>query len=440
MKIAIIGAGWYGCHMALELKKSGHDVELFEKNRSIMSGISGTFGIRLHRGPHYPRSKKTREICSTNFDSFIELYPELVVELEHAYYALGMKDAHQNPPKVDANHFESVCQEVDDCQTIIPDQTSYNSIQSLYNLNEPSIALGNRLRTFFEKKLEQANIKVNLNSPVKDMRDLGTGVEVIAKDSNMLFDSAINATSFKDCTSNLQDLQLPADLQITFQVCLALVYRDKQSNGKPFSFIVMDGWYPCLMPTVKDDEFDNTYILTHGCYTIMASCQTPEHAKAILDDYTDDFINEGPRNSSEQDMLRYCPDFLDRFEYLGWKGEVLAKPRTKSEFRSAITFGYGNIVHVIPGKVSNVINAANESRQIIENRNCKKSGNVTYASHGILDIAQKDIEDHPVSSDASTVNLNIYSSKENKYNPTLFGSRKSTPPSDSLSQERRPKI
>lgn len=84
------------------------------------------------------------------------------------------------------------------------------------------------------------------------------------------------------------------------------MYKDTKPGNKPFSFIVMDGWFPCVMPTVKDETFDNTYILTHGCYTIMASSQTPYHAQAILDSYTDEFINDGSRLSCEEDMKRYC--------------------------------------------------------------------------------------------------------------------------------------
>ena len=41
MKIAIIGAGWYGCHLALVLKEEGHDVTVFEKNSEIFRGASG---------------------------------------------------------------------------------------------------------------------------------------------------------------------------------------------------------------------------------------------------------------------------------------------------------------------------------------------------------------------------------------------------------------
>lgn len=64
MFIAVIGAGWSGAHMALTLTKEGHKVVLLDKQNNIFSGTSGKFGIRLHRGPHYPRSKMTRDNCA----------------------------------------------------------------------------------------------------------------------------------------------------------------------------------------------------------------------------------------------------------------------------------------------------------------------------------------------------------------------------------------
>lgn len=42
-KVAIIGAGWYGCHLAKVLSEQGFDVTLYEKNGEILNEISGNF-------------------------------------------------------------------------------------------------------------------------------------------------------------------------------------------------------------------------------------------------------------------------------------------------------------------------------------------------------------------------------------------------------------
>ena len=57
MKIAIIGAGFFGATIALKLSKK-HTVDLFEKEKDILNGASKINQFRFHMGFHYPRSKK----------------------------------------------------------------------------------------------------------------------------------------------------------------------------------------------------------------------------------------------------------------------------------------------------------------------------------------------------------------------------------------------
>ena len=49
MNIAIIGAGWYGLHIASKLTEGGHLITIFEKSDRIFSGASGnnhpSFGV-----------------------------------------------------------------------------------------------------------------------------------------------------------------------------------------------------------------------------------------------------------------------------------------------------------------------------------------------------------------------------------------------------------
>ena len=134
-KVAIVGGGWYGCHIALSLAKKGYDVTIFEKNVGIFSGISGRFGIRLHAGPHYPRSLKTRLSCRKGFVKFHKKYPELINEHQYSIYGLGILDSDGQPPKVNKNQFEKVCYESDQCQKIDTEKWGYKNLQTALNLN-----------------------------------------------------------------------------------------------------------------------------------------------------------------------------------------------------------------------------------------------------------------------------------------------------------------
>ena len=65
----IIGAGWYGLHLASELKKK-YNVTIFEKEKSIFLGSSGFNQFRAHEGFHYPRSSKTIKEIKKNSMKF----------------------------------------------------------------------------------------------------------------------------------------------------------------------------------------------------------------------------------------------------------------------------------------------------------------------------------------------------------------------------------
>ena len=60
MKIAIIGAGFYGTYIAYKFSKNNkHQVDIFEKNKQICSEVVKNNQYRLHTGFHYPRSLET---------------------------------------------------------------------------------------------------------------------------------------------------------------------------------------------------------------------------------------------------------------------------------------------------------------------------------------------------------------------------------------------
>ena len=77
MKIAIIGAGIYGCHLALCLKNQGNSIDVYDMSSDLFSGASTHNSFRIHKGYHYPRSGKTREMCKLDEVEFLKYYSHL---------------------------------------------------------------------------------------------------------------------------------------------------------------------------------------------------------------------------------------------------------------------------------------------------------------------------------------------------------------------------
>ncbi len=415
MKICIIGAGWYGCHVARRLALDGHSVTLVDKNDDIFMGISGSFGIRLHRGPHYPRSPATRESCHRGYQKFFNNYPDLILRQSHSVYALGTTDADDKPPKVTKEEFEAVCRETRDCKEVKNfEDLNYNNLITAMDINEPSILLGQRLRKMFKILLGYAGVKIKCNFEVKDLQTYNNKVFVSNdRESYDFFDYVINATSYHSFSPKDE---LPFELDVVYQPCLALIYEDQKSAPLPFSFIVLDGWFPCMMPFVQNDPLDENgvvgnrkYILTHGKWTIMGSYKSIEEAYAVLGKIDDNFIEKKVKPKCEHEINRFFPVFKERFKYCGWQGAILPKIKSNREFRSAVTFERDRIIYIIPGKVSNIFDVSKEIKKLIKGDDIIEKGKYRYIQDGILDKGIKNELTEPISTaERNTCMLQTY--------------------------------
>lgn len=416
--IGIVGAGWYGIHLALQLKKCGFDVTLLEVEEDILSKVSGQFGIRLHTGLHYPRSPATRKSCQEGFDAFCQHYPQLINDHFYSIYGLGASDADHETSKVDHNQFDAVCRELGNHENIDVQEWGYQDLIAAINIQEPSAIVGERLRKTFKKMLAELEVKVLCNTRVTTIEKSGNQFLV---NEHLKFDQIINATGFQ---SLLPADALPFEMEIVYQPCLALVYEDLEAGVKPISFIVVDGWFPCLMP--YDDRIEEEescvkhYIVTHGKWTILGSYHTASEAEENLSCVTDAFIQEHVRPNCESEMARFWPRFPSRYRYVKWIGSVLAKIKTDKEFRSAVTFQEqtSGIIHIIPGKISHVFDTEHEALSLIKKEKLLTHGNYTYIKGGVLDQAIGEITEAPGS--RSTSLLQPYEAHLDAVSPGSF--------------------
>lgn len=415
-KVGIVGAGWFGSHIACDLS-GDYDVTLFEKNQQIFSGTSGTFGVRIHAGPHYPRSFATRKSCRDGFHEMLNTYPELCNQHKHSVYALGKIDADGQAPKVDAAAFDMVCKEYQFKGKFDLQQSPFNASELLaaYDIDEPSAVVGTRLRKFFEKKLKENKVNVKCNFMITRIQKINDSILLGNEFETQIFDSVIDTTGFQQKFLPLPK-PLPFNINIFYQPCLALVYKDLTPDQQPISFIVMDGWFPCLMP--YDDRTStakpiNKYIMTHGKWTILGSYTSAEEAHRNFAVVNNEFIEKKVKASCEKEMKRFWPEFFKRFKYEGWKGSVLAKIQTESEFRGSITFKEPTMGMniVVPGKISNIFDSTVQTRSLIEGKNLKftKEG-YAYVKGGVLDASKTEITEPLLTKDRNTCSLTTFQS------------------------------
>lgn len=411
-KIAVIGAGWFGAHTAIELSKAGYLVTLHEKNSTIFSGTSGTFGVRIHAGQHYPRSFSTRKTCRDGFYEMLTTYPELCNKHVHSVYALGKIDADGKKSKVEESTFRSVSKEFQFKGEFDLESSPFNpsELLSAYDINEPSAVLGWRLRIFFEEKLQELEVTLKCNFTVTKIRKFEDLIWVGNEHEGENFNLVIDATGFQQAFLPLTK-PLPFKINVFYQPCLALVYKDQFPTEKPISFIVMDGWFPCLMP--YDDRLTTEkpiakYIMTHGKWTILGSYRSTEEAYRAFSLVDDSFVQKNIKPVCEKEMIRFWPDFFKRFEYIGWKGSLLGKIKTEREFRGSIVFQEPTIgmISIFPGKITNIFDSSREAQKLVEAQNIKISAEgYRYIEGGVLDTSKIEIIDPIVTEDRNTCSL-----------------------------------
>ena len=74
-KICIIGAGIFGCTIALKLSENkNYIIDIVEEKNDIMNGVTLKNQQRFHLGYHYPRSKKTISEIKNSYKKFIKFY------------------------------------------------------------------------------------------------------------------------------------------------------------------------------------------------------------------------------------------------------------------------------------------------------------------------------------------------------------------------------
>lgn len=94
MRIRVLGAGFYGLHIARALLRDGHDVEVHDIADHIFAGASGNCPARLHLGAtHYPRSGATQAACADHQAEFLEHYGFLTRHVPTNIYAIAANDS-----------------------------------------------------------------------------------------------------------------------------------------------------------------------------------------------------------------------------------------------------------------------------------------------------------------------------------------------------------
>lgn len=317
MKIAIIGAGWLGCHVARKLKQH-HDVTLFDQT-GIFAGSSFYNQNRLHKGFHYSRNQKTRELCRDTFNAFIQDYPELVSDIDQNYYVVPADKS-----LIDYGTFKSIFthEQINFTESIIP---GFQNIEGSVIVDEKYIDPV-KSRAFFQQELQD----ILVMQPINDAE-----LDALSKQ----YDYVINVT-------NNQLQPIPNHY---FELSLTLIY-DRISADKFGSVTMVDG------------PLFSIYPFRENQYTVTDVEYTPLYVAESFDDITkykttfdaDIYYQKRIRDTIEHKISYYYEQFLTDFAYNSYYTSVKVKRNSQSADRAPVITKNGNIVTCVTGKIQGI--------------------------------------------------------------------------------------
>ena len=89
MKVAVVGAGIFGCTVAVDLARAGVTVDLYEQRTGILDGATARCQARLHSGYHYPRSDTTAKQAHDGALEFAARYPDAIARARNHFYVIA---------------------------------------------------------------------------------------------------------------------------------------------------------------------------------------------------------------------------------------------------------------------------------------------------------------------------------------------------------------
>lgn len=327
MRIRILGGGWYGCHMALTLQRSGHEVELHEIADQLFAGASGGNPARLHLGPHYPRSKLTRALCQEHHDKFMKVYGALTRSVPVNIYAIAHADS-----LVDFGTYVQVLRgEIEFVTVERPAEFGLESVEGAILTGERHIVI-DEARKYFAGLLEPM---IRYGLPRRD---------VDSKEWDWTLDCTF-------CANDSEGIE-------RYEPCITAIMKGPTDKA----VTIMDGPFPSLYPW---DERQGLNSLTSARYTPLGRFDTHAEARGLLESIRRETIDTHVHNMVAQ-LASFWPESRERYELADVKLTIRAMPRSVASARLVDVIRIGDrALRVRAGKIDAILHAEQIIREII---------------------------------------------------------------------------
>ena len=294
MKIAIIGAGFFGTTAALKLSKY-HDVDLFEKKKDILNGASKINQFRFHLGFHYPRSKKTLNEIKSSYRLFINFFSNKVFEKTSNFYGVSNKGS-----KISYNSYLKVLKRFN-LKYKVTNQ-KFDNISNLLLTNEKVLNYF-KFKQIIKNKLKNSGVNLYINTQLKKSQVNNYHKIIICTYSE-------NNKILNDLSEIKKSKKNRYELIEKIVVKLPKKYRKK-------SYVIIDGKFVCLDPYLGT----NYHLLSDVKYSKIEVIKKKNPIfKSVKKKYLNDKINKNIKLSNFKKFIKhssYYLPFLKDAKYVG---------------------------------------------------------------------------------------------------------------------------
>jgi hypothetical protein len=297
MKVAIIGAGWLGCHLALKLREK-YQVVLYEADE-VFSQTSYRNQNRLHLGFHYARNSYTRTLCKQTFAQFLKDYDFLTSEIKNNIYAV--------PNRHSLLDFDTYLCIFDDFEyEIFP--VDLENIQGAIRVNERYVDPF-KAKRFFEGELQDVIRYSKIEET--DLGFLSSECDLVINCTNNQFHKIENECYEEDCE--------------------VLLY-DRINNDIPFDAL-----------TMVDGDLYSIFPYKNNTFTVTDVGVTPSTVDTKV-----------KKHIIEKKILENYPNFLNDFEYKESFFSTKVKPVDDSPDRVPKFRRDGKVIDCFTGKIQGI--------------------------------------------------------------------------------------
>lgn len=340
-RFGIIGAGWYGCHIAASFKSLGFEVMVFDREHELLSRASGNNQFRLHQGFHYARSYRTRVQSRDGFMRFIERYPTLSEKVETNLYAVPNKDS-----LIDFLTYRLIMTSSGiEFREVDPSGYCLDNCSGVL-LTDERVLLANKAREAFSRRLDQS---LQLGHEITHIEERADKIYLNGEP----FDYVIDAT-WGGCSK--------IDVPVFYEPTLLLYYRS--DVVKSYALTMVDGPLCSIYPTDQKGLFT----LSSVTHTPLANFPDMASARNYLANVDTQTI-EAKRRLMEAQILRYYPQFKEHFEYVSPQLSIKTKIIGATDDRSCYVSKHNRRFVVMSGKIDTIFYASETILSMIEAEN-----------------------------------------------------------------------